>query len=172
MPVLLDDKKSSQRSPKAGRHAVHLVLSRWTLCFVVAALLLPWVVIASVFVSRNFSQASGSSSTHAGRSDDDPASSAGTGRAELLPQEWVSGKKGPWGQIDTMLFAIDLPDEFVFVPAADLPPVRWCFPGYTKEQVLATLRSVGLPQDDVKKLDAGASGRAAMASQPSSRAIP
>ena len=68
----------------------------------------------------------------------------------------MSGKKGPWGQIETMLFAIDLPDEFVFVPSADQAPVRWSFPGYTKEQVLSTLRSVGLPEDDVKKLDVSA----------------
>ena len=56
-----------------------------------------------------------------------------------------------------MLFAIDLPDEFVFLPPPDQPPVRWSFPGYTKDKVLATLRSVGLPEDQVKKLDA--SGR-------------
>jgi hypothetical protein len=55
-----------------------------------------------------------------------------------------------------MLFAIDLPDEFVFLPSADLPPVRWCFPGYSKEKVLATLRVVGLPEDEVKRLDVSA----------------
>ncbi len=52
-----------------------------------------------------------------------------------------------------MLFAIDVPDEFVFVPAADQPPLRWTFPGYGKEQVLAMLRSAGLPDDEVKQLD-------------------
>ena len=52
-----------------------------------------------------------------------------------------------------MLFAIDVPDEFVFVPPADQPPVRWSFPGYSKEKVLATLRSAGVPEDEVGRLD-------------------
>ena len=72
------------------------------------------------------------------------------------PKSGSPGKKGPWGQIESMLFAIDVPDEFVFVPPADQPPVRWCFPGYSKEKVLATLRSVGVPEDEVKKLDGSA----------------
>lgn len=55
-----------------------------------------------------------------------------------------------------MLFAIDIPDEFVFVPPAGDAPVRWSFPGYGKEKVLTTLRSVGVPEDEVKKLDASA----------------
>ena len=85
-----------------------------------------------------------------------PTSASGTAPADPPPQEWITGKKGPWGQIDSMLFAIDVPDEFVFVPPADQPPVRWSFPGYTKEKVLATLRSAGVPEDEVKKLDGSA----------------
>ena len=50
-----------------------------------------------------------------------------------------------------MLLAIDVPDEFVLVPPA--PPVRWSFPGYTKEKVLATLRSVGVSENEVHSLD-------------------
>ena len=55
-----------------------------------------------------------------------------------------------------MVFAIDVPDEFVFVPPANQPPIRWSFPGYDKEKVLATLRSVGLPEIDVGTLDKSA----------------
>jgi hypothetical protein len=55
-----------------------------------------------------------------------------------------------------MLFAIDLPDEFVFVPGASQPPIRWSFPGYDKEKVLSTLRSVGVPEDEVKTLESSA----------------
>ncbi len=55
-----------------------------------------------------------------------------------------------------MVFAIDVPDEFVYVPPAGNAPVRWSFPGYGKQKVLATLRSVGMPEDDVNKLDRNA----------------
>jgi hypothetical protein len=54
-----------------------------------------------------------------------------------------------------MLFAIDLPDEYVFVPSVE-PPIRWSFPGYTKQQVLEKLRSVGMPEDAVKTLETSA----------------
>ena len=72
------------------------------------------------------------------------------------PEKWVLGKMGPWGKIETLLFSIDLPDEFVYVPGPEEPPVRWSFPGSTKEKVLATLRSVGVPEQDVKSLDSHA----------------
>ncbi len=55
-----------------------------------------------------------------------------------------------------MVFAMDLPDEFVFVPPADTPPVRWSFPEYGKEKVLSTLRSAGVPENEVDKLDKSA----------------
>ena len=86
------------------------------------------------------------------------AATSGSGKTVVgpPPQKWTPGKKGPWGEIESMLFAIDLPDEFVFLPSPNQPPVRWHFPGYSKEQVLATLQSAGLPEDEVQKLETSA----------------
>ena len=155
-----------------------LVLSRWMVSFFAVAILLPWLVIVSLLSSRNVAGGNAKPWPVAGRAGQASASTrasrswqprragqstasgwrldAGGTNSEPPPQEWSPGKKGPWGQIESMLFAIDLPDEFVFVPPADQPPVRWSFPGYTKEKVLATLRSAGLPEDEVKKLDGSA----------------
>ncbi len=119
------------------------------------AVLSPWLVIASLLASKH--AASGNPKSSPAAATPEAAASASPWTSiDQQPQEWVAGKKGPWGQIESMVFAIDVPDEFIFVPPADQPPVRWSFPGYSKEKVLATLRSVGLPEDDVKKLDGSA----------------
>ena len=52
-----------------------------------------------------------------------------------------------------MLLDIDVPADAVLADRIPLP--RWSFPGYTKEKVLATLRTVGVPQDEVNRLDSG-----------------
>jgi len=125
-------------------------------------IVLPWLAIAPLLAWRNAlskNSMSSSAADIAGESvASNKASTSGSSRTPVdpPPQEWVAGKEGPWGQIDSMVFAIDLPDEFVFVPPADQPPIRWSFPGYTKEKVLATLRSVGVPEDEVKKLASSA----------------
>ena len=119
------------------------------------AILLPWLVIASLLASKHAVSGNPKSSPADARPEA-VAFASGTTPADAPPQEWIAGKKGPWGQIGSLVFATDVPDEFVFVPPADQPPVRWSFPGYSKEKVLATLRSVGVPEDDVKKLDGSA----------------
>ena len=65
-------------------------------------------------------------------------------------------KPGPWGNLDLVPFAIDLPDEYVFVPGADQPPIRWSFPGYTKERALEALRDAGVPAAEISNLSANA----------------
>ena len=54
------------------------------------------------------------------------------------------GKPGPWGQLDYMTLYVDMPDEFVFVPGPNRPPVRWSFKDYSKEKVLEFFRSAGI----------------------------
>jgi hypothetical protein len=56
----------------------------------------------------------------------------------------VSGNPGAWGQLEYRPIKIDLPDEFVFVPPPNQPPVRWFFHGFTKEQALEFLQSSGI----------------------------
>ncbi len=151
-------------SHKAKR-PVRPIVSRGMVLLFAAAVIVPWIVIASLLAMRN--PASGNSTSPPAVDAANPvpdstqtaapastASASGTAPAGPPPQEWTRGKKGPWGQIESLLFAIDLPDEFAFVPPANQPPIRWSFPGYSKEKVLATLHSVGLPEDAVKSLDA------------------
>ena len=142
-------------SDKAERATVHLIFSRWMILLLAVAIAAPWVVIAFLLASQTaIIEKSRSSSVDTASQPD--ASTQTAIPTNPPPDEWSPGKKGPWGQIESMLFAIDVPDEFVFVPPADQPPVRWSFPGYTKEKVLATLRSAGVPDDEVKKLDGSA----------------
>jgi hypothetical protein len=144
-------------SGAAERPTVHLVFPRWMTLVLVLAIVLPWAVIVFLLASRKSLPVDSQPSTS--DSPDQPvaaATASGKALADPPPQVWVPGKRGPWGKIDSMLFAIDVPDEFLFVPPADQPPVRWSFPGYTKERVLATLRSVGVPEADVKRLDTSA----------------
>ena len=136
-------------SGKAKRAVVHLVFSRWVILFLAVAIVLPWLVIAPLLASGHAvygHSATGSPVAATSASDAPPA--------DPPPQVWIAGKKGPWGQIDSMLFDLDVPPDCVLPPPA--PPVRWSFPGYTKEKVLATLRSVGIPEDEVKKLEGSA----------------
>ncbi len=122
---------------------LHLVVSRWLLLIVVCAIALPWLVTILIYW-REGNQSSAAKAT--GVASAESAGSPNVGKAADPPQQWVTGKLGPWGRIETMLFAIDLPDEFVFVPPADYPPVRWSFPGSTKEQASTTLRAAGLSE--------------------------
>ena len=77
----------------------------------------------------------------------------GASPSDPPPHVWTAGKKGPWGQIETMLFDIDVPDELLLASQAGQSPVCWHFPGHSREKVLAVLRSAGLPEDEVKTLD-------------------
>lgn len=165
--MLLDEEVLSV-SDKPEAAAVHLVFSRWMIFLVAIAIVSPWLVIASLLASRNVVFGSSKSSptidrsrpaeasTQASATPGAATSNSGTASADVQPQVWTPGKEGPWGRIDSMLFAIDVPDEYVFVPPANQPPVRWSFPGYTKEKVLATLRSVGITEDEAKTLETGA----------------
>jgi hypothetical protein len=83
-----------------------------------------------------------------------PTTSSNTMPSDPPPQQWTVGKKGPWGQIESLLFALDVPDECV--AASALPPVRWSFPAYGKEKVLATLRTVGVSEAEVNRLKSSA----------------
>ncbi len=54
------------------------------------------------------------------------------------------GKPGPWGQMGFRPITIGLPDEYVFVPPADRPPVRWFFHGYSRKEAVDFLKSAGI----------------------------
>jgi hypothetical protein len=55
------------------------------------------------------------------------------------------GTSGPWGQLEYTRIAIELPEEFVFVPpSTDDRTIRWFFKGYTEDQVVALFESIDL----------------------------
>lgn len=108
------------RPLSAGR--VHI--RRWLL---VLLTVVPWVIVAAllVVVGLQFRSA---------------------GRNSLLSSgsQTIPGKPGPWGQLDYRPIRIDPPDEFVFVPPIDQPPVHWVFHAMTKEQAVEFLKSAGI----------------------------
>ena len=118
---------------------------------VAIAIVSPWLVIVYLLATEN-AESGKTKSAPLAETTVAATSSSTTTPATPPPQKWITGKKGPWGQINSMLFAIDVPDEFLIVPPADQPSVRWSFPGSSKEKVLATLRSVGMPEKEVNKL--------------------
>jgi hypothetical protein len=64
----------------------------------------------------------------------------------------ADGKLGAWGQLEYTNFDIELPDEFVFLPPADQPAVRWFFTGYSKDQVVEFLTSAGVAPSQLETL--------------------
>ena len=149
----------------AARPVVYVVFSRRLIVLLLVALVLPWLVIGILLVSWHKITAGPSSSPAAVTANQShvsaraaeqarAAADSGSTPAEPLPQVWVEGKSGPWGQIASMDIAIDVPGECALPPSA--PPVRWYFPGYTRQKVLATLRLMELPEDKVQELESSA----------------
>ena len=139
-----------------------MVVSRGMVLIFAVVIGMPWLVIASVLASRHRSSLPASQIAASGNSKSgSSAAAAASGTNELdagfaePPQEWVSGKMGPWGQIESMLFAIDVPEEFIsrVAPPTSEPPVRWSFPAYSREKVLAALRAAGMTEVEVRQLD-------------------
>ena len=103
-------------------------VSRRLLAFMIVG---PWIVvallIAAFVLAYRIELAKSPSSTVAGP------------RPDAVP-----GKPGNWGQLEYRTIRIELPDEFVFVPPPDQPPVRWVFHGSTKDQAIEFLKSAGI----------------------------
>ncbi|MGA2621160.1 MAG: hypothetical protein ABSF26_26345 [Thermoguttaceae bacterium] len=98
----------------------------------------PWVAVVFLFVQWRGGPAMRGASLAASGASSSPES--------------VDGKPGPWGLLNRVPIRLDLPDEFVFVPPAQRPPVAWIFPGFTKEKALEFLQSAGLGRKDLDTL--------------------
>ena len=100
----------------------------------------PWIVvallIAAFVLAYRIELAKSPSSTVAGP------------RPDAVP-----GKPGNWGQLDYRTIRIDVPDEFVFVPPPDQPPVRWVFHGSSKDQAIDVLKSAGITTAQLALID-------------------
>jgi hypothetical protein len=64
----------------------------------------------------------------------------------------ILGKPGPWGQLEYVRIATEMPSEFAFIISSDTTPQPWFFKGSSKEEVVTTLKSAGLSEAQVSSL--------------------
>jgi hypothetical protein len=104
----------------------HFHVSRW---FLASLMVAPWVIVAALLTLMSLGV----------RFERSKFAAAVASDSQVVP-----GKPGHWGQLEYRSLRIDLPDEFVFVPPPDQPPVHWVFHGYTKEKALEFLQASGI----------------------------
>jgi hypothetical protein len=149
--TLLDELPATA-SEELERPSAHWIFPRRMIVPLVAAIVCPW--LAAVILWHNVVSGNAKPSPVANivgqASDASQAVSNTTPEAKANPK-WTTGNKGPWGQLDTMPFTLEVPEGCSLGPPA--PPMRWSFPGYSKAKVLAALRAAGIPEDEIKRLD-------------------
>ena len=148
--------------------AVHVHFSRRMLAALTVLLVAPWLVIAAA-AHRGWltvgSDREAVSRTEEAASESSPASGSSAGPVShteavaslpdgrrTISETVIPGKPGPWGQLSYVPITLSLPDEFIFVPPANQPPVRWVFHGMSKEQAIELLQAAGVPAAEVTKL--------------------
>lgn len=138
-----------QADPHLRRaHGISLHISFWRLVALVVLLVLPWTAVCGYLLVH----------TWGNRPNSDPSE----GAVGDLPMEEVGvdllrpvsrGRPGPWGDLVYTRIALELPDEFVFVPPDDAPPVRWYFAGESRAKAVERLRKAGVAPEALKSLD-------------------
>jgi hypothetical protein len=88
----------------------------------------PWLIVGLLLVAQKL------------RRESHVANSTGEQASDYV----TLGNPGPWGRMEYIRIALELPDELVFVPGREEPPVRWFFKGSTKDAAVALLRSAEL----------------------------
>jgi hypothetical protein len=138
---------------KAQSTAFRLTITRRGLFLVAVVSALPWPVAAALLAFGHGPSEIRRLPPSGAPPGAELKDAAASPKAALLPG-WVAGKQGPWGTIESMPFTLDVPADCVLGPPA--PPVRWSFPGYSKEKALGALRAAGVAEDEVKRLEASA----------------
>ncbi len=116
---------------------VHIQLSRRMLILLAILLISPTLILAVVLLYPQVLQAT--NKPFASHSD------------EKNSPQISEGKPGPWGHLLYAHLMIDIPDEFVGLPALEQAPTRWFFRDYSKEQVVQLFRSAGITQAQMEK---------------------
>ncbi len=111
--------------------AGHFHVPHWLM---ITALVSPWLLVAGVLAAMVLAPSALGLHIEANKPSVSIAASPGA----------VLGKEGPWGQLEYRTIRIDLPDEFVFVPPPNQPPVRWVFHGSSRDQAIEFLKSSGI----------------------------
>ena len=70
---------------------------------------------------------------------------------EKSTRQISEGNPGPWGRLQYTHVMLDIPDEYVSIPSADQPRVRWFLQDYNKERVIELLKSVDISQAQIDK---------------------
>jgi hypothetical protein len=116
--------------------AVHVHFSRWMLALLAALIVGPWLVVAVLAMSTRASHAAAQASASEGDTDG-----------------FNDGRTGPWGVLEYKPIRIELPDEFVFVPPANQPPIRWFFHGQSKPRAIEAMQKAGLTKDQLDAME-------------------
>ena len=126
LSMLLEEEERTY-SAKRERSAVHRVFPLWAILLLVVAITSPWLAISALLAlpSAQSVKATAASPVAAILPSPAPASAVATSPAAATSRDpsspaWVPGKKGPWGQIDTMPLALDVPVN------GDSPPSPPC----------------------------------------------
>jgi hypothetical protein len=122
--------RPSRQPDGAAAPIVQVHLSRRVLTVLAVLWIVPWLILAWLLFGPLL---------HPGAFR---FASSTTTRSE--DESITVGKPGPWGCLEYMPLRLDLPDEFVALPAADGPPVRWLLKGYTEQRAVEFLREAGL----------------------------
>jgi hypothetical protein len=142
--------------------ALHLHFS-WRMLVLLGVLLIaPWVVVAVLWSSARSSRQEPAPTAPEGgqavsgeavlpRSPQPRADTSKEGSG-AVPKGVILGKPGPWGQLRYTPLTLSLPDEFVFVPPPDQPPIQWFFHGSSRQQAVEFLRTAGLSAEQLSGL--------------------
>lgn len=124
---------------QAGVHlpAVHVHFSRPMLILLAILLTGPWLIVALLVGRAWFHH---------------PLPGPAGEVSQPTSEQVVEGKPGPWGFLEYVPMTIGPPDEFVFVPPADYPPIRWHFQGYSKDKVIELFHSAELTPAQIDAL--------------------
>jgi hypothetical protein len=115
--------------------AVHIHFSRWMLILLAILVISPSLIVTAALIYPRVMHFNSRPS----------ASPAGD------TSQIGESKPGPWGRLLYADILIDLPDEFVTLPPAGQPPLRWFFQDYTKERIIELLRLADLTQEQIDR---------------------
>lgn len=134
-------KKPEAAGGKAARAAVDtpmVAVSRRWLVALGAVLVVPWVVVAVLYLRG-------------------PNAMAAPGETAAVADPGMAGGAGPWGVLTITPIVVSPPLEYV-APDWGRPEGsgEWHFPGVSRELLGAYLASIGLPRDAIDRLQAAA----------------
>ncbi len=126
---------------------VHIRITRGMLTILASLIGLPWVIVGALFFAwaANRSNLGQSAAAATGAAQGfSVAATSGSGSQLGAGDNVVLGNSGAWGRMSYSSLAIDLPQELVYVPPANSPPMHWFFQGFTKDKAMDLLRESGV----------------------------